>query len=136
MYGLYTQIVRTAAAGRPLRLYVEIHGNSDPRTAELIEIATTGISRSQARSVSEKYPAMLARIRKALPAYPDIALRIEPLDRIVFVAACVKSVGIAGTDAVPRAVHIELPRSARAKESREATTLLITEIVREVLGDR
>jgi hypothetical protein len=136
VYDLYTRTVSTAAAGRPLRLYVEIHGNSDFRTAQMIEIATTGISRGQAQSVSDEYPAMLARVRKLMPAYPEIALRIEPLDRVVFVAACVKSVGIAATDLVPRALHIELPRSARAKESQDGTALLITDIVRELLGER
>jgi len=136
VYDLYTRTVRTAAAGRPLRLYVEIHGNSDWRTAQSIEIATTGISGSQAQSVSDGYPAMLARARTLMPAYPEIALRIEPLDRLVFVAACLKSVGIVATDLVPRALHIELPRSARAKESQEATALLITEIVRGLLGDQ
>ncbi len=136
VYGLYTRIVSTAAMGRPLRLYVEIHGNSDSRTAQLIEIATTGISRSQAQSVSEGFPAMLVRAREQMPAYPEIALRIEPLDRLVFVAACVKSIGIAGTDLVPRAAHIELPRSLRAKESQQATALLIAEIVRGLSGER
>jgi hypothetical protein len=136
VYGLYTQAVIAAAAGRSLRLYVEIHGNSDSRTDQLIEIATTGISRKHAQDVSETYPAMLARVRKRVPAYPDLGLLIEPLDRVTFTAACVKSAGIAGTDLVPRMVHFELPRSAREHNSRESTAPLIAEVVRRLLDER
>lgn len=39
VYGLYTRLVSVAAGGRPLRLYVEIHGNSNPRTVQQIEVA-------------------------------------------------------------------------------------------------
>lgn len=136
VYGLYTQLVSSAAVGHPLRLYVEIHGNSDSRTSQQVEIATTGISRDQARSVKDAYPAILVRAREQVPAYPDLALLVEPLDRVIFNASCAKSVGIFGTDLVPRVVHFEFPRSARERESREATALLIAEIVRRLLGER
>jgi hypothetical protein len=136
VYGLYTRLVSSAAVGRPLRLYVEIHGNSDPRTAQQIEIATTGISLGEARSVRDAYPPMLVRTREQVPAYPELALLVEPLDRVFFTASCAKSVGIFGTDLVPRVVHFELPRSARERETLEATALLIAEIVRWLLGER
>lgn len=135
IYGLYSQTVSIAALKRPLRLYVEIHGNSEPRTSQTIEIATTGISRSQALSVSNAYPDILGRTRKQMPAYPEIGLLVEPLNRVYFEAACAKSTGIFSTDLVPRVMHFELPRSARTREAQEATALLIAEIVRKLLAE-
>ena len=136
VYGLYAQVVSTTSVGRPLRLYVEIHGNSDSRTSQRIEIATTGISRDQARSVKDAYPAILVRAREQVPVYPELALLVEPLDQVVFNASCAKSVGIFATDLVPRVVHFEFPRSVRERESREATALLIAEIVRVLMAER
>lgn len=126
----------TAAAGRPLRLYVEIHGNSNLGTAQRLEIATTGVSLAEARAVREAYPAMLVRTREQVPAYPELALLVEPLDRVFFTASCAKSVGIFGTDLVPRVAQFEFPRSARERETLEATTFLIAEIVLRLLGER
>jgi hypothetical protein len=134
IYGLYSQTVSTAAQNRPLRLYVEIHGNSEPRTSQTIEIATTGISRNEARSVSDAYPDILGRTRKQMPAYPEIGLLVEPLNRVYFEAACAKSIGIFSTDLLPHVMHFELPRSARTGEAQEATALLIAEIVRKLLA--
>lgn len=129
VYDLYTRLLRTVAAGRPLRLYVEIHGNSNPRSARQIEIATSGISPSEVQSVKEDYPAVLARTRERLPAYPELTLLVEPLDRMFFTASCAKSVGILSTDFAPRAIHFELPRSTRERESLEATAALVADIV-------
>jgi hypothetical protein len=47
VYGLYSGLVSAAARSRPLRLYVEIHGNANPQTARQVEIVTTGISAHQ-----------------------------------------------------------------------------------------
>ncbi len=136
VYDLYVRLVRAAAAGRPLRLYVEIHGNSDPRTAHRVEIATTGLSVAEARAAKDAYPAIIGRTRQLVPAYPELALLVEPLDRVFFTASCAKSVGIFGTDPVPRGVHFEFPRSAREHETLEATASLIAEIVLRLLGER
>lgn len=136
VYGLYARGVSTVAAGRPLRLYVEIHGNSNLRTAQRVEIATTGISLAEARVMRDAYPAILRGARERVPAYPELALLVEPLDRVFFTASCAKSIGLFGTDLVPRVVHFELPRSARERETLEATTFLIAEIVLRLLGDR
>ena len=133
IYGLYTQAVGAAALNRPLRLYVEIHGNSEPRTSQTIEIATTGISRSEASSLSAAYPDILGRNRRQIPAYPEIGVLIEPLDRVYFEAACAKSIGIFSIDLVPRVMHFELPRSTRMGEAQEGTAQLIAEIVRRFL---
>ena len=135
VYGLYTRAVSTAAMGRPLRLYVEVHGNSNPQTAKKIEVATTGLTAEEARRVRDAYPAILARSREHAPEYPDLALLVEPLDRIFFTASCAKSIGLFSTDLVPRVVHLEFPRSARERDTIEATALLIAGIVRRLLGE-
>jgi hypothetical protein len=136
VYGLYSKVVSAAALARPLRLYVEIHGNSDARTTQKIEVATTGFSRDQARSMKDAYPAILARARSQLSEYPDLALLVTPYDRVVFDASCAKSLGILNTSLVPRAMHFELPRSARQRESRDATVQLISDIVRQILDEK
>jgi hypothetical protein len=46
-------------AGNPERLYVEIHGNSNPSTARNIEVATAGITAAQAQALKDAYPEML-----------------------------------------------------------------------------
>jgi hypothetical protein len=136
VYDLYARLVSTAAAGRPLRLYVEVHGNSNPRTAQQVEIATTGISAAEAQGARDGYPPMLARTRGHAPTYPDLALLVEPLDRVFFTASCAKTIGIFATDLVPRGVHFEFPRAAREGGVVEATAALVADIVRRLLGER
>jgi hypothetical protein len=80
VYDRYARLVSTAAAGRPLRLYVEVHGNSNPRAAQRVEIATTGISVAEAQGLRDGYPPMVARTRGHAPAYPDLALLVEPVE--------------------------------------------------------
>jgi hypothetical protein len=77
---------------------------------------------------------MLSRARKQMPAYPEIGLLIEPLNRVYFEAACAKLIGIFSKDFVPRVMHFELPRSARTNEAQEATAALIADIVGKLLA--
>ena len=135
VYDLYLQAVSAASGGRPLRLYVEIHGNADPRTAKKVEIASTGISRAQARSLKDAYPDILVRAQKITPAFAQLELLVEPLDQVYFNAGCAKQVGILYTNLVPHGIHFEFPRSARESESRDATVLLIVEVVRKFLAE-
>lgn len=136
VYGLYAELVKTAASGRPLRQYVEIHGNTREQAARQIEVATTGVSVAEARSLKDEYAAMLARRREQVPDYPELALLIQPLDRVFFTASCAKTIGILATDLVPRAIHFELPRSGRAPEAIDATAALIADMVRGLSGER
>jgi hypothetical protein len=132
VYEAYSARVANAAGGKPLRLYVEVHGNSNPKTAQNIEVATTGIDAAAARAIKDAYPEMLAKVRAAVPGFPELALVIEPVDRITYTATCAKKHGIFTREFAPRGVHFEFPRSARDFDAAKGSARLIAEVVRRL----
>ena len=132
VYEAYSARVANAAGGKPLRLYVEVHGNSNPKAAQNIEVATTGIDAAEARAVKDAYPEMLARVRAALPGFPELALVIEPVDRITYTARCAKEFGIFTREFTPRGVHFEFPRSARESDTAKGAAMLVADVVRRL----
>jgi len=134
VYGVYLDLARRAAGDAPLRLYVEIHGNAEPRSAGHLEVGAVGISAGEARAVKAAYGAMLAKVREETPGYPALELLMEPADRIYFGAGCAKRHGILGDPIARRAIHIEFPRSAREPANHEASAALVAGIVRALLA--
>ena len=130
VYDIYAGTVQKAAAGNPLRRYVEIHGNSNPKTANTIEVATVGFSGAEVQAVKEAYPAMLATVRESLPDFPGLALLIEPADPIIYTAACAKKLGVLSR--VPRGVHFEFPRSARERNTVPGAAMIVAQTVRRL----
>jgi hypothetical protein len=135
VYERYAQAVAEAAGGAAPRLYVEIHGNSDPTTASRLEVAAKGITALEAQRAKDAYPALLARARQQWPAYPALALHLQPVDGVHFDARCLKTLGL-GAEKAPRLLHFELPRSARDPAMHEATAALIAGLVDAVAGTR
>jgi len=133
VYAAYSAAVQRAAAGNALHLYVEVHGNSNPDTAQNIEVATVGITAAEARAVKNAYAAMLARVRGSVRDFPELALLVEPLDRITYTAACAKKLGALTVGFAPRALHFEFPRRARQGEAIRGAAMLVAEIVRRLL---
>ena len=133
VYTIYSRLVATAASAKPLRLFVEIHGNSFARSAQYVEIATVGVTAAQAQRVKEGYPAMQRRAREHSPEYPELTPLIEPLDRIFFTASCAKSIGIFATEFGRPAVHIEFPRAARESRNVQGSASLAADIVRSIM---
>jgi len=133
VYAGYRAVVMRAASAGPLDLYVELHGNSNPRSAQYVEVATVGMSDAQARRAKDAFPVMLERARQRAPAYPDLELLIEPIDRLNFTASCAKKLGIFAGEPVRRGVHVELPRAAREGDALQGSALLIADLVRELL---
>ena len=131
VFEAYVRLLAMAAQGRALKLYVEIHGNGDVRSAQRIEVATVGVSVDEARHAKAVFPVQLARIRARSPAFPDLDLAVEPRDALVFNARCAKEFGVFIMDPVRRVLHIELPRGTRDGETIDATVQLLSEIVRE-----
>ena len=125
-YETYARLVLAAAGTARLPLYVEIHGNAEPRTAQAMEVAAKGVAAGDARAVKEAYPPLLASIRSRSPSFPALALRIEPIDQLFFTAGCVKTLGIFSTEMIQRALHVELPRAARQEPILDATATLIS----------
>lgn len=129
VYDEYVRLVGKSCDGKPLRLYVEIHGHTSLAFPNRIEIATTGISLEEARLLKERFPVFLKQVKAAYPAYPKLMLRMEPFDKIFFGARCNKTIGYLSTRSVERALHMEIPRSARTPEAIKATTTLIVSMV-------
>jgi len=121
----YERRVREVAQG-PLRLLAEIHGNNHRDAAGRIEIATIGVDRELAfrlRTLLELIrDAHLLGTREA----PRLEVAIEPADTLRYTASGAKRCGILR---VPeRALHIELPKAARA-EWRELYTAILADFL-------
>jgi len=129
-YETYVRLVRVAAGTARLPLYVEIHGNAEPRTAQDIEVAAKGTGANDARALKEAYPLLLAAVRRRSPSFPALDLRIEPADQLFFTATCTKTLGIFSTEMIERALHFELPRAARQEPILDATAALISGLLR------
>jgi hypothetical protein len=129
VYDLYSGLVGKAAPGG-LRFYVEVHGNSNPKTAQNLEVATVGVTAAQAQAVKESYAALLPQVRGQVRDFPELALLIEPLDRIYWGAACVKKHGIFARE---RGIHFEFPRAAREPHTVAGSAILVAGIVRRIM---
>jgi hypothetical protein len=127
VYAEYERRVREAAGG-PLRLYVEIHGNGRHESADRVEIATVGVSPEDAWRLRTLLELMRdARLRSQAGA-PRLAVLIEPVDAVRYAASGAKQIGILRTPS--QALHIELPRAARA-EWRDLYTAVLAEFLVE-----
>ncbi len=125
VYEAYEARVREVARG-PLRLLAEIHGNNHGDSAGRIEIATVGVD----RELAFRLRALLELIRDAhlqgLAEAPRLDVLIEPADTLRYTASGAKRCGI--LKSVERALHIELPKAARA-EWREVYTAILADFL-------
>lgn len=133
VYDHYVRLIGKSCDGKSLRLYVEVHGHTSIPFLNRLEIATTGISREEARQLKERFPAFLAQAKALYPAYPELELRIEPVDKVFFGAGCNKKIGYISTGHMDRALHMEIPRSARTPETLGATAALVSAMVRATM---
>lgn len=133
VYDHYARLIGKSCNGQALRLYVEIHGHSSLPFSNRLEIATTGITHEEARQLKERFAAFLSQAKAVYPSYPDLELRIEPLDKIFFGAGCNKKIGYLSTRPTSRALHMEIPRLARTPEALGATAALVSSIVRAAM---
>lgn len=127
VYEAYEGRVREVSNG-PLKLYVEIHGNSRRESAGRIEVATAGVSRTDAWRLKTLFEMIRDAHLRGRPQKLRLDVWVEPLDPIYWAASAAKRIGalrIAET-----AIHIELPRAARI-EGGEAYTEILAEFLRE-----
>jgi hypothetical protein len=129
VYEIYSGLATKAAPGT-LRLYVEIHGNSNPKTAQSLEVATVGISAAKAQAAKDAYAALLAEVRGKVRDFPELTLLIEPIDPVYWGAACAKRFGLLGKQP---GVHFEFPRGAREPNTVAGSAILAAGIVRRIL---
>jgi hypothetical protein len=130
VYEAYERRVREAAGG-PLRFYVEIHGNGREENATRIEIATTGVDRDHALQLKALLELTRDAHLRTTAEAPRLEVLIEPADTVFYGAGGAKRDGILR---VPeRALHIELPRSAR-REFRAVYTTILAEFLAEAVA--
>jgi len=130
VYQTFERRVRETAQG-PLRFYAEIHGNDRRESAGRIEIATVGIDREYA----QRLRALCELVRDAhlrgrgVPG-PKLDILVEPADALYYSASAAKRDGI--LKLAERALHIELPKTARV-EFRELYTAILADFVAQAV---
>lgn len=119
VFAAYRRHVAEIAQG-PLHLYVEVHGHAHAGTAHRIEIATNGLGIDEARAIKSLFES--AQAGELAEDAPRLAIAIEGLDPLRYTALAAKRCGVLGV--APRALHIELPHSARTAHRAAYTSIL------------
>lgn len=125
VYGAYEQQVREVAQG-PLRFLAEIHGNNHRDAAGRIEIATVGVDRELAFRLRTLLELIRDAHLRANREAPRLEVLVEPADTLRYAASGAKRSGILRLP--ERALHIELPKAARA-EWREVYTAILADFL-------
>ena len=132
VYDAYEARVREAARG-PLRFLAEIHGNNHGDAAGRIEIATVGVDRELAFRLRALFELIRdAHLQRQTQA-PRLDVLIEPADTLRYTASGAKRCGILKLP--ERALHIELPKAARAEWREVYTAILADFLVQAVAYD-
>lgn len=121
VFEAYGRSVAEASQG-PLRLYVEVHGNAHLDTAGRVEIATVGLSKEDAWQVKTLLELVRDSYLRGQPETPRLEILVEPVDTLRYSASASKSAGVLSRS--EKALHIELPKTARTT-SREAYTAIL-----------
>lgn len=130
VYDAYEQRVREVAQG-PLGFYVEVHGNNRGETADRVEVATVGVDREDAQRLRTLLELIRDAHLRAHATAPRLSVLVEPADPVFYAASGAKRDGIFRLPA--RALHIELPRAARA-EWREVYIAILAEFLAQALS--
>jgi hypothetical protein len=129
VYEVYERRVREIAQG-PLRFYAEIHGNNRGESARRIEIATVGIDAEFARRLRALAELVRDAHLRGHAGAPRLDVLVEPADPVFYAASGAKRDGILKLP--ERALHIELPRTARV-EYREIYTAILADFVAQAV---
>ncbi|MGE5220087.1 MAG: hypothetical protein ACM3SP_24040 [Chloroflexota bacterium] len=117
------------AAGGALDLYVDLHENG---VDDDIDVATLGISATEARLVKEAYREIRDRVIGLRPGLPKVNIAIEPIDQVTFTARVAKEQGILRV--ARRSFHFELPthRLFYNPRTRHAYTEILAELIQRI----
>lgn len=130
VYDAYERRVREMAQG-PLRFYTEIHGNNRLESAGRIEIATVGIDREFAQRLRALAELVRDAHLRGQSRVPRLEVVIEPADPVFYAASGAKRDGILKLP--ERALHIELPKTARL-EHRQLYTAIVADFVAQAVS--
>jgi len=130
VYEAYEQLVRQIAQG-PLRFYTEIHGNNRRESAGRIEIATVGVDAEFAQRLRALAELVRDAHLRGQTQAPRLDVMVEPADPVFYAASGAKRDGILKLP--ERALHIELPKTARV-EYRELYTAIVADFVAQAVA--
>jgi hypothetical protein len=130
VYETYERRVREVAQG-PVRFLAEIHGNSHRDAAGRVEIATVGVDRDDALRLRTLLELIRDAHLRTNTEAPRLDVLIEPADTLRYAASGAKRSGILRLP--ERALHIELPRAARA-EWREIYTAILADFLAQAVA--
>ena len=129
VYDAFERRVREIAQG-PLRFYAEIHGNNRRESANRIEIATVGIDREYAQRLRALCELIRDAHLRGHAGAPRLDVLVEPADPVFYAASGAKRDGILKLP--ERALHIELPKTARV-EFRDVYTAVLADFVAQAV---
>ena len=117
-----------SAAHGTLTLYIDIHQNDGLR----IEVATMGVSNTEARFIRDTYRILRNQALAAVPDVTAVELAIEPLDELEVGAWADKTNGILTVSA--RSLHFELPADGvmGSARQREVYTQILGKLIRRI----
>jgi hypothetical protein len=121
VYETYERRVRETAQG-PLTFYTEIHGNGRRESAARIEVATVGVDRETALRLRTLLELTRDAHLRAHAGAPRLEILVEPADTVLYAASGAKRGGILRLP--ERALHVELPKTARAEWRAVYTAIL------------
>jgi hypothetical protein len=130
VYDAYERRVRETAQG-PLRFYAEIHGNDRLESSGRIEIATVGVDTEFAQRLRTLAELVRDAHLRGRGGVPRLDVAVEPADRVFYAASGAKRDGILKLP--ERALHIELPKAARA-EHRQLYTAIVADFVAQAVS--
>ncbi len=121
------------AAGGTLDLYIDLHENG---VDDNIDVATLGVSREEARVVTDTYREIRDRMIERRPGLSRINIAIEPVDKVTFTARVAKQEGILRV--AKRSFHFELPTHRLFYDAgvRHAYTEILSELIQRLAGLR
>ncbi|MEX0802649.1 MAG: hypothetical protein WD688_04950 [Candidatus Binatia bacterium] len=114
-----------SAVDNDLSLYFDVHQYGNNRT---IQVATVGVSSTQARGIKTSYQRIRERLLKGNPDIDTVELLIEPIDDVEIGAWPAKAHGILSV--ARKSLHFELPLHSllRTQQSRDVYTQILAEL--------
>lgn len=129
VYSRYMQILQGLRDRERFSLYVEIHGNDALGRDNVIEIANVGLSSVGAVKIKGVFKSQLAVLKRRHPDYPDIDLKMEPVDHLFYRASQAKRIGSLSANIFDKALHVELPVSVRQEDTIRPTAELLSALI-------
>jgi hypothetical protein len=130
---MYLDILRRSSK-LPLRAYIEIHGHSNDRLRNVVEVATQGLTLHEAKRMKDAFKSAYEEEVGYLARSLKLVVKVEPIDQLHYQATAVKRIGVLSQNISAVSLHVELPVTARKPNFVALTERLIAAMVRAMVG--